>query len=32
MRVKGFKLGIARDYPGLESSSCFETLHELCNI
>lgn len=32
LRTRAFKLGAAKDYPGVDSSSCFESLHELCNI
>jgi hypothetical protein len=30
--MRAFKIGLPKDYVAVDSSSCFESLHELCNI
>ena len=32
IKMRAFKLRVANDHPGVDQSSCFESLHELCNI
>lgn len=31
-KTSTFKLGVAKEYGTADSSGCFESLHELCNI